>query len=138
MRPRYASWYFGSVAIGLMLSTAFCSRTSQQPKDDSKPRIVSVGGPITETVFALGAGDMVVGVDTSASISFTRPRLRQHAHVRRNRRVDPVWHDNTLTSTATSFSASDSGISQTYTFDNGNDEFLDEADEGQYWRFSGP
>ena len=30
------------------------------------PRLVVVGGPVTEIVFALGAGDRVVGVDTSS------------------------------------------------------------------------
>ncbi|BCX04764.1 MAG: hypothetical protein KatS3mg053_2702 [Candidatus Roseilinea sp.] len=30
-------------------------------------RIVSLGGPVTEIVFALGAGDQVVGVDTSST-----------------------------------------------------------------------
>lgn len=32
----------------------------------SSDRIVTVGGAVTETVFALGAGDLIVGVDTSS------------------------------------------------------------------------
>lgn len=31
------------------------------------PRILTVGGPITETVFALGAGDRVIATDTSST-----------------------------------------------------------------------
>ena len=31
------------------------------------PRLVSVGGALTETVFALGAGGQLVGVDTSST-----------------------------------------------------------------------
>jgi iron complex transport system substrate-binding protein len=42
---------------------AACART---PDASGTRRIVSIGGPVTETVFALGAGDDVVAVDTSS------------------------------------------------------------------------
>lgn len=51
-------------ACGLvMLFTQGCGKPTPKPEGR---RIISVGGAITETVFALGAGDEVVAVDTSS------------------------------------------------------------------------
>jgi iron complex transport system substrate-binding protein len=55
---------FVLVASCLLLETASCSRESGT--SSAKRRIVSVGGTVTETVFALGAGDEVVAIDTSS------------------------------------------------------------------------
>jgi iron complex transport system substrate-binding protein len=55
------------LAIALVAACAVahaaCGRA--EPRTDG-PRIVSVGGAVTETVFALGAGDGVVAIDTSS------------------------------------------------------------------------
>jgi iron complex transport system substrate-binding protein len=54
-----------SVVIGALAS---CGRgdTATATSATDVPRIVSVGGAVTETVFALGAGDRIVAVDTSS------------------------------------------------------------------------
>ncbi len=56
------------LAIALFLAGCVmtCSRASEQLPSATRPRIVSVGGPITEIVFALGKGDQVIAVDTSS------------------------------------------------------------------------
>ncbi len=45
-------------------------------------RIVSVGGAVTETIFALGAGDRVVGVDTSSIYPEAATKLPQCGYQR--------------------------------------------------------
>lgn len=47
------------------------------------PRIVSIGGPVTEIVYALGAGGEVVGVDTSSTYPESASRLPQVGYQRR-------------------------------------------------------
>ncbi|WP_394832478.1 ABC transporter substrate-binding protein [Pendulispora rubella] len=54
-----------AILLTLALFAAACGRTSST-KQTAAARIVSVGGPVTETVFLLGAGEQVVGVDTSS------------------------------------------------------------------------
>jgi iron complex transport system substrate-binding protein len=49
----------------LAMATHACSRGSDHAKTE-KRRIISVGGAVTETVFALGAGAEIVAVDTSS------------------------------------------------------------------------
>ena len=51
------------------------------PGDSS--RIVTLGGTITEIVFALGAGERVVGVDASSSFPETVNQLPKVAYHRR-------------------------------------------------------
>ena len=46
-------------------------------------RIVSIGGPVTEIVYAPGAGDEVVGVDTSSTYPEPASRLPQVGYQRR-------------------------------------------------------
>ena len=53
----------------LLLGTALgagCQRSPAAPSVLPAERLVTVGGPVTETVFALGRGDAVVAVDTSS------------------------------------------------------------------------
>jgi len=52
--------------IALLLAGWLCwaSNVQGQPADTS--RIVTLGGSVTETVYALGAGDQIVGVDASS------------------------------------------------------------------------
>ena len=47
------------------------------------PRIVSIGGPVTEIVYALGAGAEVVGVDTSSTYPEAATQLPQVGYQRR-------------------------------------------------------
>lgn len=47
------------------------------------PRIVSIGGPVTEIVYALGAGAHVVGVDTSSTYPEAATQLPQVGYQRR-------------------------------------------------------
>ena len=53
----------------------------EMPEDTS--RIVTLGGTITEIVFALGAGERVVGVDASSSFPETANQLPKVAYHRR-------------------------------------------------------
>lgn len=48
----------------------------------SAPRIVSVGGSITETIFALDAGEMLVGTDTSSVYPADAAKLPQVGYQR--------------------------------------------------------
>ena len=50
---------------------------------DAARRIVSIGGPVTEIVYALGAGSDVVGVDTSSTYPEAATRLPQVGYQRR-------------------------------------------------------
>lgn len=45
-------------------------------------RIVSLGGPVTETVYALGAGDLLVGADTSSVYPTAATKLPQVGYQR--------------------------------------------------------
>ncbi|MCE2449668.1 MAG: hemin ABC transporter substrate-binding protein [Candidatus Latescibacteria bacterium] len=70
------------LCLGLM--TALWGTTcdaEEMPSDSS--RIVSLGGTITEIVFALGAGERVVGVDASSSFPETVNQLPKVAYHRR-------------------------------------------------------
>lgn len=70
------------LCLGLM--TALWGSTcdaEEMPSDSS--RIVSLGGTITEIVFALGAGERVVGVDASSSFPETVNQLPKVAYHRR-------------------------------------------------------
>lgn len=64
---------YGLCALFALVDLSGCSAGPQQPA--ATRRIVSVGGAITETVFALGAGDQVVAVDTSSVYPDTVARL---------------------------------------------------------------
>lgn len=48
----------------------------------AEPRIVSVGGAVTETIFALGAGDQIVGVDTSSIYPEEANKLPKIGYIR--------------------------------------------------------
>ena len=50
---------------------------------EAAPRIVSIGGPVTEIVYALAAGGGVVGVDTSSTYPEEATRLPQVGYQRR-------------------------------------------------------
>jgi iron complex transport system substrate-binding protein len=72
-----ARWYL-VVLIGILV--VGCHRRVDSRRGAA--RIVSVGGALTETVFALGAGDRVVGVDTSSVFPARAPALPQVGYQR--------------------------------------------------------
>lgn len=73
MRARRLGRWGGTLVVALGVITASCTSSCKKPSagpsdasSASSARIVTVGGAVSETVFALGAGDEVVGVDTSS------------------------------------------------------------------------
>lgn len=56
-----------SFLAAAVLAAALCA-TAPLAAQESAPRIVTLGGSVTETVFALGLGDRVVAVDASSSV----------------------------------------------------------------------
>lgn len=74
----------GLLALAALLSS--CDRTSSKvsSREDAqaKDRIVSVGSAVTETLFALGAGEDVVGVDTSSLFPAEATKLPQVGYQR--------------------------------------------------------
>ncbi len=66
-----------AVLVGVTLGNSSCARKSDataQPQGGAA-RIITIGGAITETVFALGAGDRVVAIDTSSFYPDAAQRL---------------------------------------------------------------
>jgi len=63
--------------LSLIVVVAFAGTSA------AAPRIVSIGGPVTEIVYALGAGGEVVGVDTSSTYPEPASRLPQVGYQRR-------------------------------------------------------
>ncbi|MCW5805607.1 MAG: ABC transporter substrate-binding protein [Deltaproteobacteria bacterium] len=63
--PRRGRW-LRAYALLAYAACAVLACTRSSGRGNGEPRIVAVGGAITETVFALGAGDRVVAVDTSS------------------------------------------------------------------------
>lgn len=68
--------------VGLAILNASCSRgeavAAQQSPAAAARRIVTIGGAVSETVFALGAGDRVVATDTSSTFppeAVQRPKI---------------------------------------------------------------
>jgi iron complex transport system substrate-binding protein len=56
-----------AIALYLLCGAITCARSGDAPAPGGAARrVVTVGGPVTEIAFALGAGDRVVGVDTSS------------------------------------------------------------------------
>jgi len=53
------------LSLGLIVA-CFLQATIVHAENASKGRIVSIDGSITETIYALGAGDRLVGVDTTS------------------------------------------------------------------------
>jgi len=66
---------------GLIL--AACALVTVWQAHAAEQRIVSLGGAITETIFALGAGDRVVGVDSSSTWPVEATKLPQVGYQRK-------------------------------------------------------
>jgi len=77
--PLLSPWFAFVVAL------LFACETKASPSADAapiKPRIVAVGSAVTETLFALGAGEDVVGVDTSSLYPEAATKLPQVGYQR--------------------------------------------------------
>ena len=70
------------LCLGLMTALWGTTCEAEEMPDDSS-RIVTLGGTITETVFALGAGERVVGVDASSSFPEAANQLPKVVYHRR-------------------------------------------------------
>ena len=70
------------LCLGLMTALWGTTCEAEEMPDDSS-RIVTLGGTITEIVFALGAGERVVGVDASSSFPEAANQLPKVAYHRR-------------------------------------------------------
>ncbi len=84
IRLRICLLFFVALTLTLLCS---CERTSGTPSppaeaQTAKLRIVSVGSAVTETLFALGAGDSVVGVDSSSLFPEEAAKLPQVGYQR--------------------------------------------------------
>ncbi len=71
------------ICFSLGLSLAACATTKGEiVKPPTETRIVTVGGSATEIVYALGAGEKLVGVDTSSIFPETATKLPQIGYQR--------------------------------------------------------
>jgi len=64
--PIFAMVAACALPLAFSVNCAFAASAPDGSSSEVPKRIVVVGGPLTEIVFALGAGDRVVGVDTSS------------------------------------------------------------------------
>lgn len=74
-----------SISFVLMILLASCevSNTSTDPSEEAgeTPRIVSIGGAITETLFALDLGDHLVGIDRTSTFPEATKDIANLGHV---------------------------------------------------------
>lgn len=74
-RSRRIRWTARAGLTCLLLLAFGCRDRDARRSPESSERLVTVGGPITEIVFALGRGESVVGVDTSSVFPVEATRL---------------------------------------------------------------
>lgn len=72
----------GLVLVVAALVIAGCSASAGEIEIKASPRVVTVGGSVTETAFALGAGDLVVATDTSSIFPEQATKLPQIGYQR--------------------------------------------------------
>lgn len=70
------------VSLACFLILAGCGGTAPETTGNNPGRIVSVGGAITETVYALGGGNSLVGTDTSSIFPEAATKLPQVGYQR--------------------------------------------------------
>lgn len=75
---------FSQILILIIALSVFSCTKSTQPvaPNGEKMRIVTVGGSITETVYALGAEDLLIGTDTSSIYPEAATKLPQVGYQR--------------------------------------------------------
>jgi iron complex transport system substrate-binding protein len=69
------------VAIAVLLSTTMSGAQPREP-DKSTLRVVAIGGPVTEIVFALGAGRRLVAADTTSVYPVAAKKLPSVGYMR--------------------------------------------------------
>lgn len=70
------------LTVGCFLFLVGCAAESASNSENNTERIVTVGGSATEIVYALGAGEKIVGVDTSSIFPETVIKLPQVGYQR--------------------------------------------------------
>lgn len=70
------------ICLTLGVFAAACTTTKSESAPSVETRIVTVGGAATEIVYALGAGDKIVGVDTSSIFPEAAMKLPQVGYQR--------------------------------------------------------
>jgi iron complex transport system substrate-binding protein len=73
-------WRTFAILSVLAVAILACTRASEPEHDKRQAgkKIISIGGAVTETAFALGAGDEIIAVDTSSVYppeAFARPKV---------------------------------------------------------------
>lgn len=71
-----------AIALYLVCGAITCAKGSEATSSHGVQRIISVGGPVTEIIFALGKGDQIVGVDTSSVFPAEVSKLPQVGYQR--------------------------------------------------------
>ena len=77
-RPR---WLLALLALALLAAPAQVQSSTDAVTGDA--RIVSLGGPVTEIIYALGAGEQLVGVDASSIYPAAAQELPSIGYYRR-------------------------------------------------------
>lgn len=81
-RFKHVAMTFGSILVIAAALLAGCSSPAFETGSETPARIVTVGGSVTETAFALGAGDLVVATDTSSIFPEQATKLPQIGYQR--------------------------------------------------------
>lgn len=84
LAPRSRGLEVWAIASTLAVAILACARASDEAAGAAPGgrRIVAIGGAVTETVYALGAGDRVVAVDTSSVYPEAATKLPQVGYQR--------------------------------------------------------
>ncbi len=64
--PRSGRWLRAFALLAFLAAVVLACADKRAEPQAGKRRIVAIGGPVTETVYALGGGDDVVATDTSS------------------------------------------------------------------------
>ena len=82
MRARHAGAIERRAALALLGAAALVPRQGRAQAATSAARVVALGGTVTEIVYALGAGDRLVGVDDSSLYPEAATRLPKVGYYR--------------------------------------------------------
>lgn len=70
------------LSLAVLLISAGCAMQTATKNEAQTERVISVGGAITETIYALGAGEKLVGTDTSSIYPEAATKLPQVGYQR--------------------------------------------------------
>lgn len=71
-----------AAVVAAVAAATACRRSPESTRKQGLARVVAVGGAVTESIFALGAGESVVGVDTSSVYPEAATKLPQVGYQR--------------------------------------------------------